>query len=98
MQRDRIATTLTELGYDVYPSEANFVFFGGLGDHSGDGAGDQGAVWDALVDASVLVRDVGCPVICVSPPEHRTRPTPFSRRSPHHGDHSQHGITKETAT
>jgi histidinol-phosphate aminotransferase len=53
VQRDRIAHRLEELGYDVYPSEANFVFFGGLG--------DQRQMWKALVDASVLVRDVGVP-------------------------------------
>lgn len=51
VQRDRIAVTLEGLGYDVYPSEANFVFFGGLD--------DQSVLWQALLDASVLVRDVG---------------------------------------
>ena len=45
------AVTLEGLGYDVYPSEANFVFFGGLD--------DQSVLWQALLDASVLVRDVG---------------------------------------
>ncbi len=50
-QRDRMAATLMGLGYDVYPSEANFVFFGGLD--------DQSVLWQALLDASVLVRDVG---------------------------------------
>jgi histidinol-phosphate aminotransferase len=53
VQRDRIARTLEELGYDVYASEANFVFFGGLA--------DQQKMWNTLVEASVLVRDVGVP-------------------------------------
>jgi histidinol-phosphate aminotransferase len=65
VQRDRISATLTDLGYLVHPSEANFVFFGGIGDSSGDEAGDrsgnQAALWTALVEASVLVRDVGVP-------------------------------------
>lgn len=52
-QRDRIASTLVDLGYVVLPSEANFVFFGGLG--------DQTRLWDALVESSVLIRDVGVP-------------------------------------
>jgi histidinol-phosphate aminotransferase len=52
-QRDRIAETLEELGYEVYPSEANFVFFGG--------PADQTVLWHSLLDASVLIRDVGVP-------------------------------------
>jgi histidinol-phosphate aminotransferase len=52
-ERDRMALALTTLGYDVYPSDANFVFFGGIG--------DQGGLWQALLDTSVLVRDVGIP-------------------------------------
>lgn len=57
VQRARISTTLSDLGYHVHPSEANFVFFGGLGGQ----VDDQGSLWRALVDASVLVRDVGVP-------------------------------------
>lgn len=52
-QRDRIVSTLTDLGYAVLPSQANFVFFGGLG--------DQASLWSQLVESSVLVRDVGVP-------------------------------------
>lgn len=52
-QRDRIVSTLLDLGYRVLPSQANFVFFGGLG--------DQARLWGELVDSSVLVRDVGVP-------------------------------------
>ncbi|CAO5241374.1 histidinol-phosphate transaminase [Frankia sp. AgKG'84/4] len=50
-QRDRLVRELTALGLQVAPSDANFVFFGGLADHR--------AVWRGLLDAGVLVRDVG---------------------------------------
>ena len=52
-QRDRMAVELDHLGFDVYPSEGNFVFFGGIS--------DQAELWQQLVAASVLVRDVGIP-------------------------------------
>ncbi|WP_322762582.1 histidinol-phosphate transaminase [Frankia sp. Cr2] len=52
-QRDRIVTELTGLGCAVAPSDANFVLFGRFP--------DQRAVWQALLDAGVLVRDVGLP-------------------------------------
>jgi histidinol-phosphate aminotransferase len=50
-QRVRMATGLTDLGYRVYPSDSNFILFGGMR--------DQSAIWQRLLDASVLVRDVG---------------------------------------
>ncbi|SNQ48244.1 Histidinol-phosphate aminotransferase [Frankia canadensis] len=50
-QRDRIVRELPALGLRLAPSDANFVFFGVFG--------DQQAVWRALLDAGVLVRDVG---------------------------------------
>jgi histidinol-phosphate aminotransferase len=53
VQRDRIVDALTDLGYDVYPSDANFVFFGGVD--------DQSVLWRRLLEASVLIRDVGVP-------------------------------------
>ena len=52
-QRDRIVEGLRELGLDPVPSDANFVFFGGLP--------DSAAAWQALLDRGVLVRDVGIP-------------------------------------
>jgi histidinol-phosphate aminotransferase len=52
-QRDRIARELEAMGYRVHPSDANFVFFGGVD--------DQSVLWRELVDADVLVRDVGVP-------------------------------------
>jgi histidinol-phosphate aminotransferase len=52
-QRDRIVLELTQLGLDVYRSDANFVLFGGLT--------DPAAVWQSLLDQDVLVRNVGIP-------------------------------------
>lgn len=52
-QRDRIATDLSDLGYQVVESDANFVCFGGVA--------DQSNLWHQLLDASVLIRDVGIP-------------------------------------
>ena len=49
-QRDRIVAELQGLGLTVVPSEANFVLFGPFP--------DPPAVWQALLDAGVLVRDV----------------------------------------
>ncbi|WP_026554089.1 histidinol-phosphate transaminase [Arthrobacter sp. 35W] len=53
LQRDRIVTGLTELGLDPAPSDSNFVFFGGLE--------NPHAVWEGLLAAGVLIRDVGIP-------------------------------------
>lgn len=53
MQRDRIVLELTELGLDVYRSDANFVLFGGLE--------NSAKVWQELLDQDVLIRDVGIP-------------------------------------
>ena len=50
-ERDRIVATLTRLGFDPVPSDANFVLFGGLR--------DSATTWQALLDEGVLVRDVG---------------------------------------
>jgi histidinol-phosphate aminotransferase len=52
-QRDRIVATLTAQGFEVVPSDANFVLFGRFA--------DQHATWQRLLDAGVLVRDVGLP-------------------------------------
>jgi histidinol-phosphate aminotransferase len=52
-QRDRMVAELGRLGFEVVPSDANFVLFGGLA--------DAAASWQALLDAGVLVRDVGLP-------------------------------------
>lgn len=50
-QRDRLVAELATLGLDPVPSDANFVFFGGLR--------DSHVTWQALLDRGVLVRDVG---------------------------------------
>ena len=52
-QRDRISATLEALGYAPHPSWSNFVLFGGIDDPK--------AVWQALYDRGVLIRDVGIP-------------------------------------
>ncbi len=51
VQRDRVVTEVAALGLHPVPSDANFVLFGGLD--------DAAAVWQALLDRGVLIRDVG---------------------------------------
>jgi histidinol-phosphate aminotransferase len=55
-QRDRIVTTLRAAGHSVADSDANFVLFAAGRDGR---AGDQKALWSALLERGVLVRDVG---------------------------------------
>ncbi|OZF45625.1 histidinol-phosphate transaminase [Rhodococcus sp. 14-2470-1b] len=50
-ERDRVMARLTELGFDVVPSDANFVLFGRFS--------DAGAAWKRYLDDGVLIRDVG---------------------------------------
>jgi len=52
-ERDRIVTSVAELGLRPAPSDANFVLFGGLA--------DERAVWNSLLERGVLIRDVGLP-------------------------------------
>ena len=52
-QRDRIVAELPALGYESWPSETNFVLFGGVA--------DPAATWQYLLDREVLVRDLGIP-------------------------------------
>jgi histidinol-phosphate aminotransferase len=52
-QRDRIVTSLIELGLTPAPSDANFVLFGGLA--------DEKATWRSLLSRGVLIRDNGLP-------------------------------------
>ncbi|SDG57785.1 histidinol-phosphate transaminase [Klenkia brasiliensis] len=52
-ERDRVVDALPGLGLTSVPSDANFVLFGGFA--------DAPAVWRALLDRGVLVRDVGLP-------------------------------------
>ncbi|GAA3590036.1 histidinol-phosphate transaminase [Klugiella xanthotipulae] len=52
-ERRRIAERLAELGYTVYPSESNFVLFGGVTSPQ--------ATFQALRERGILIRDVGIP-------------------------------------
>ncbi|WP_016934881.1 histidinol-phosphate transaminase [Rhodococcus sp. R1101] len=52
-QRDRVAAELTRFGYDVIPSDANFILFGRFA--------DSAATWQRYLDEGVLIRDVGIP-------------------------------------
>ncbi|MFB8387014.1 histidinol-phosphate transaminase [Microbacterium sp. NPDC055910] len=53
VQRDRISATVEALGYAPHESWTNFVLFGGVD--------DPAAVWRALYEQGVLIRDVGIP-------------------------------------
>jgi histidinol-phosphate aminotransferase len=52
-QRDRVAAALREQGYDVIPSDANFLLFGRFT--------DAARTWQRYLDHGVLIRDVGIP-------------------------------------
>lgn len=52
-ERKRVTATLEEQGYDVVPSEANFVLYGPFA--------DAPRAWQRYLDAGVLIRDVGIP-------------------------------------
>ncbi|MEV0364849.1 histidinol-phosphate transaminase [Nocardia fusca] len=49
-QRDRVARTLTAMGYEVVPSDANFLLFGKFV--------DAARAWQHYLDEGVLIRDV----------------------------------------
>ncbi|QEE61647.1 histidinol-phosphate transaminase [Salinibacterium sp. dk2585] len=52
-QRDRLLKELSELGFTVWPSEANFVLFGGV--HQ------PHALFEALLERDIIIRDLGIP-------------------------------------
>ncbi|WP_069164436.1 histidinol-phosphate transaminase [Nocardia altamirensis] len=52
-QRDRVAAALRDMGFDVIPSDANFLLFGRFA--------DAAATWQHYLDHGVLIRDVGIP-------------------------------------
>ncbi|WKD57404.1 Histidinol-phosphate aminotransferase [Corynebacterium capitovis DSM 44611] len=52
-ERERVEAALALMGYDVVPSESNFLFFGRFA--------DSHAAWETFLDAGVLIRDVGVP-------------------------------------
>lgn len=53
VQRDRIVNELTRMGLHPASSDSNFVFFGGVKDTK--------AIWEGLLEAGVIIRDVGIP-------------------------------------
>ncbi len=52
-ERNRVSKALSEMGFRVIPSDANFVLYGEFA--------DAPAVWQRYLDAGVLIRDVGIP-------------------------------------
>ena len=52
-ERDRVAKALSDMGFRVIPSDANFILFGDFE--------DAAATWQRYLDAGVLIRDVGIP-------------------------------------
>lgn len=58
-ERKRVQAGLEEMGYDVVPSESNFVFFGPFGDPEAPTTAETHAAWQAFLDRGVLIRDVG---------------------------------------
>ncbi|WP_433703135.1 histidinol-phosphate transaminase [Prescottella equi] len=50
-ERDRVSAELTEMGYEVVPSDANFILFGLFE--------DAARTWQHYLDEGVLIRDVG---------------------------------------
>jgi histidinol-phosphate aminotransferase len=50
-ERDSLSAWLTDEGFEVAPSEANFILFGTFD--------DRDAVWRALLDRGVLIRQTG---------------------------------------
>jgi histidinol-phosphate aminotransferase len=53
IQRDRLERELRGMGFDPYPSEANFVLFGNVD--------DPNAVFEKLLAQGIIIRDVGVP-------------------------------------
>lgn len=52
-ERDRVQKGLHDFGFDVVPSESNFLFFGRFD--------DAHEVWRTFLNQGVLIRDVGVP-------------------------------------
>jgi histidinol-phosphate aminotransferase len=50
-ERERVSTALSDMGFRVVPSDANFVLFGQFA--------DAPTAWEHYLDAGVLIRDVG---------------------------------------
>ncbi|TXB91835.1 histidinol-phosphate transaminase [Mycobacterium tuberculosis] len=52
-ERERVTTSLNDMGFGVIPSDANFVLFGEFA--------DAPAAWRRYLEAGILIRDVGIP-------------------------------------
>ncbi len=52
-ERDRVSAALSDMGFHVVPSDANFVLFGEFR--------DAARAWQHYLDDGVLIRDVGIP-------------------------------------
>jgi histidinol-phosphate aminotransferase len=52
-ERERVSNGLSQLGFRVVPSDANFILFGEFA--------DAPATWQRYLDQGVLIRDVGIP-------------------------------------
>ncbi len=52
-ERDRVSTALSDTGFRVIPSDANFILFGPFA--------DAPTAWQRYLDRGVLIRDVGIP-------------------------------------
>jgi histidinol-phosphate aminotransferase len=52
-ERDRVIEALAAMGYQVVPSDSNFMLFGEFADAK--------QAWQAFLDRGVLIRDVGIP-------------------------------------
>jgi histidinol-phosphate aminotransferase len=52
-ERDRVTKALTDMGFRVIPSDANFVLFGEFA--------DAPTTWQRYLDEGILIRDVGIP-------------------------------------
>ncbi|CAN3128910.1 histidinol-phosphate transaminase [Mycobacterium sp. smrl_JER01] len=52
-ERERVSAALTDMGFRVIPSDANFLLFGEFA--------DAPATWQRYLDRGVLIRDVGIP-------------------------------------
>ena len=59
--RDALAQSLSELGFDVTPSDANFMLFGGFDSFETIKGWTSERLWRALLERGVLIRDVGIP-------------------------------------
>lgn len=59
--RDQLAAEIKALGFDVIPSDANFILFRGIEAVPTLSGFDSGSLWRSILDRGVLVRDVGIP-------------------------------------